>query len=101
MDSSISIHMIKRIRQHFRKSRELSPTAYYCELSETVLLITASAILTFTVLDPATKIFIPLYFVGSCLGIVSTIIRVAPMATILCTWFAVMNLVAMIQLFIL
>ena len=93
--------MIKRIQQHFRKSRELSPTAYYCELSETVLLITASAILTFTVLDPATKIFIPLYFVGSCLGIVSTIIRVAPMATVLCTWFAIMNLVAMIQLFIL
>jgi len=93
--------MIKRIREHFRKSYELSPTAYYCELAETTLLIAASAILTFTVLDPATKIFIPLYFVGSCLGIVSTIIRVAPVATILCTWFAIMNLVAMIQLFIL
>ena len=93
--------MIKRIREHFRKSYELSPTAYYCELGETTILIAASAILTFTVLDPATKIFIPLYFVGSCLGIISTIIRVAPMATILCTWFAVMNLVAMVQLFIL
>ena len=78
----------------------MSPTAYYCELAETVLLITASAILTFTVLDPATRIFIPLYFVGSCLGIVSTVIRVAPMATILCSWFAIMNLVAMIQLFL-
>ena len=93
--------MLTRIRQHFRRSYELSPTAYYCELFETALLITASAILTFTVLDPATEIFIPLYFVGSCLGIVSTVIRVAPMATILCSWFAVMNLVAMIQLFIL
>jgi len=93
--------MIKRIREHFRKSYELSPVAYYCELGETSILIAASAILTFTVLDPATEIFIPLYFVGSCLGIVSTIIRVAPMATVLCTWFAVMNLVAMIQLFIL
>ena len=93
--------MLTRIKDHFKKSYELSPTAYYCELCETALLITASAILTFTVLDPATKIFIPLYFVGSCLGIVSTIIRVAPMATVLCTWFAIMNLVAMIQLFIL
>ena len=93
--------MIKRIREHFRKSYELSPTAYYCELGETTILIAASAILTFTVLDPATKIFIPLYFVGSCLGIISTIIRVAPMATVLCTWFAIMNLVAMVQLFIL
>ena len=93
--------MLTRIRNHFRKSYELSPTAYYCELAETVLLITASAILTFTVLDPATRIFIPLYFIGSCLGIVSTIIRVAPMATILCSWFAIMNLVAMVQLFIL
>ena len=93
--------MIKRIREHFKKSYELSPTAYYCELAETSILIAASAVLTFTVLDPATEIFIPLYFVGSCLGIVSTVIRVAPMATILCTWFAVMNLVAMIQLFVL
>jgi hypothetical protein len=93
--------MIQRIRQHFEKSYKLSPLAFYCELAETTLLITASAILTFTVLDPATRIFIPLYFVGSCLGIVSTIIRVAPMATILCTWFAIMNAVAMIQLFIL
>ena len=93
--------MLTRIKDHFKKSYELSPTAYYCELCETALLITASAILTFTVLDPATRIFIPLYFVGSCLGIVSTIIRVAPMATILCTWFAIMNLVAMVQLFIL
>ena len=93
--------MLTRIRQHFRRSYELSPLAYYCELIETVLLITASAILTFTVLDPATRIFIPLYFVGSCLGIVSTVIRVAPMATILCSWFAVMNLVAMVQLFLL
>ena len=93
--------MIKRIREHFRKSYELSPTAYYCELAETSILIAASAVLTFTVLDPATTVFIPMYFVGSCLGIVSTIIRVAPMATILCTWFAIMNLVAMVQLFIL
>lgn len=93
--------MIQRIIQHFEKSYELSPLAFYCELFETTLLITASAILTFTVLDPATRIFIPLYFVGSCLGIVSTIIRVAPMATVLCTWFAVMNAVAMVQLFIL
>ena len=91
--------MLDRIRNHFQKSYQLSPTAYYCELAETVLLIAASAILTFTVLDPATRIFIPLYFVGSCLGIVSTVIRVAPMATVLCTWFAIMNLVAMIQLF--
>lgn len=93
--------MIKRIREHFKRSYELSPLAYYCELAETSILIAASAVLTFTVLDPATTVFIPMYFVGSCLGIVSTIIRVAPMATVLCTWFAIMNLVAMVQLFIL
>ena len=92
---------LKRIRDHFRRSYELSPLAYYCELVETVLLITASAILTFTVLDPATKIFIPLYMIGSCLGIVSTVIRVAPMATILCSWFAVMNGIACVNLFVL
>lgn len=42
---------------------------------EAFFLISASAILTFTVLDPATKIFIPMYFFGSILGIVSAVRR--------------------------
>ena len=93
--------MIAKVKNFVKESYEQSPLAFFCEMAEATLLISASAVLTYTVLDPATKIFIPLYFVGSCLGIVSTVIRVAPMATILCSWFAVMNLVAMIQLFIL
>ena len=93
--------MIAKVKNFVKESYEQSPLAFFCEMAEATLLISASAVLTYTVLDPATRIFIPLYFVGSCLGIVSTVIRVAPMATILCTWFAVMNLVAMIQLFVL
>ena len=93
--------MIAKVKNFVKESYEQSPLAFFCEMAEATLLISASAVLTYTVLDPATRIFIPLYFVGSCLGIVSTVIRVVPMATILCTWFAVMNLVAMIQLFVL
>ena len=54
-----------RIKEIIKESHRLSPTAFYCEMVETVLLLTASAILTFTVLDPATEIFIPLYLAGS------------------------------------
>jgi hypothetical protein len=68
---------------------------------ETTLLIVASVILTFTVLDPATKIFIPLYLLGSILGVISTVIRKAAFAIVLCAWFVVMNSIAMVQLFIL
>jgi hypothetical protein len=67
---------------------------------EALFLISASAILSFTILDPATTIFVPLYLVGSILGIVSAVIRQAAFVIILCSWFSAMNLWALIQLFV-
>ena len=93
--------MISPIINFFKESYRLSPFAFYCELAEAVLLISASAILTWTVLDPATKIFIPLYLLGSILGTISTVIRKAGFAIVLCSWFVVMNSIAMVQLFVL
>ena len=75
--------------------------AFWCEMVEATFLITASAILTFTVLDPATRIFIPLYFVGSVLGVISAVIRKAAFVIVLCSWFTIMNAIALVQLFIL
>lgn len=91
---------MERIIQFFKKSHRLSPTAFYCELAEASLLISASAILTFTVLNPATKIFIPLYFAGSILGVISAIIRQAAFVIVLCSWFTLMNAIALIKLFL-
>lgn len=93
--------MIKPVIQFFKDSYKLSPLAFYCELIEAVMLITASAVLTFTILDPATKIFIPMYLVGSILGVISTWIRRAGFAIVLTLWFVGMNSIAMVQLFIL
>tara|TARA_B100000780_G_C20969733_1_gene387167 strand:- start:228 stop:437 length:210 start_codon:yes stop_codon:yes gene_type:complete len=67
---------------------------------EAVFLIGASAVLTFTVLDPATRIFIPMYLVGSVLGVCSAIIRKAAFVIVLCSWFVIMNTIAIIQLFL-
>ena len=92
---------MKAVIRFFKESYQLSPFAFYCELLEAILLISASAILTYTVLDPATKIFIPLYLFGSILGVISTIIRRAGFAIVLCAWFVVMNSIAMVQLFVL
>jgi hypothetical protein len=93
--------MIESVKQFFKDSYTLSPLAFYCELVEAVMLIGASAVLTFTVLDPATKIFIPMYLVGSILGVISTWIRRAGFAIVLTLWFVVMNSIAMVQLFVL
>lgn len=93
--------MIKLVVTFFKDSYKLSPLAFYCELVEAVMLISASAVLTYTVLDPATKIFIPMYLVGSILGVISTWIRKAGFAIVLTLWFVVMNSIAMIQLFLL
>ena len=89
-----------KLKEFIKESHRLSPTAFYCEMVETVLLLTASAILSFTILDPATEIFIPLYLAGSILGIISTVIRKAFFAIVLCAWFTVMNTIALIQLVI-
>jgi|TARA_Y100000022_G_C13088681_1_gene301201 hypothetical protein len=93
--------MIAKIKKFVKDSYTFSPLAFWCEMIEATFLITASAILTFTVLDPATKIFIPLYFVGSALGIVSAVIRKAAFVILLCSWFTTMNAIALVQLFIL
>ncbi len=92
--------MIFRIQNFFKESYRLSPTAFYCEMIEASLLISASAILTFTVLDPATKIFIPMYFIGSIFGIISAVIRRAAFVIILCSWFTLMNAIALWKLFL-
>ena len=91
--------MIEKITNFWKESYKSSPLAFYCEMVEAVFLIAASAILSFTILDPATTIFVPLYLVGSVLGIVSAVIRQAAFVIILCSWFSAMNLWALIQLF--
>lgn len=91
---------LNRITNFFKESRRLSPTAFYCEMAEASFLISASAILTFTVLDPATKIFIPMYFVGSILGVISAVIRKAAFVIVLCSWFTAMNGIAIWKLFL-
>ena len=93
--------MIIQIKKFIKDSYRFSPLAFWCEMVEATFLITASAILTFTILDPATKIFIPMYFLGSALGIISAVIRKAAFVIVLCSWFTVMNAIALVQLFIL
>ena len=92
--------MIAKTIQFFKDSKESSPLAFYCEMVEALFLITASAILSFTILDPATKLFVPMYLLGSVLGIISAVIRQAAFVIVLCSWFTAMNLFALVQLFL-
>ena len=84
----------------FKRSYQTDRAAFYAEIVETMLLVTASAVLAFTILDPATTIFIPLYLCGSILGMFSTYRR-GSSAVILTTWFTIMNSFAFVQLFLL
>ena len=74
--------------------------AFWCEMIEATFLITASAILTFTILDP-NKDFYSNVFFRIPLGIISAVIRKAAFVIVLCSWFTIMNAIALIQLFIL
>ena len=85
--------MITHIKKFVKDSYTFSPIAFWCEMVEASLLITASAILTFTILDPATRIFIPMYFLGSALGIISAVIRKAAFVIVLCSWFTIVIII--------
>ena len=100
LKTKITIESVfSNVKEYFKESHRLSPLAFYCELCETTLVCGASAILTYTVLNPATKIFIPLFFIGSILGLISTIIRKAAPTIFLTSWFIMMNFIALIKLF--
>ena len=92
--------MITKVKNFVKESYQQSKVAFFCEMAEATFLISASAILTYTVLAPATKIFIPLYYIGSILGIISAIIRKAAFVIVLCGWFTVMNAIALWRLFL-
>ena len=92
--------IVKTVINYFKESYKQSKVAFYCELCEAVLVGGASATLTLTVLDPATKVFVPMYFVGSMMGVISTTIRKAAFATILTSWFTIMNAIALVKLFL-
>jgi|TARA_B100000925_G_scaffold105287_1_gene77626 hypothetical protein len=92
--------MITAVKNFVKESYQQSRVAFFCEMAEATLLISASAVLTYTVLNPATKIFIPLYLAGSVLGIISAIIRKAAFVIVLCSWFTVMNVIALWRLFL-
>ena len=89
---------MQNIKQFWINSYKLSPLAFYCEMIEAVFLISASAILSFTIVDPNGWHFVPLYLIGSMLGIISAIIRQAAFVIVLCSWFTAMNLYALVQL---
>tara|TARA_R110001592_G_scaffold259954_1_gene524192 strand:+ start:281 stop:568 length:288 start_codon:yes stop_codon:yes gene_type:complete len=90
--------MVTNVVEFFRNSYKLSPLAFYCEMVEAFFLITASAVLSFTILDPNGWHFVPLYLIGSMLGVISAIIRKAAFVIVLCSWFTIMNIIALAQL---
>ena len=92
--------LYNRVFDYFKESYARSKVAFYCEVTEAIVLITGSAVLSITILDPATEIFIPLYLIGSTLAVVSCYIRRSS-AIVLTSWFTIMNSWAFIQLFIL
>ena len=96
---------MKNVIKFFKKSYATDRTAFYAEITETVILMIASAMMSLTIIKTATSnpyayIFVPLYLIGSLLAVVSTYRR-GSSAIILTTWLVGFNLWAFIQLFVL
>jgi hypothetical protein len=90
----------KRIKDFFVESYKNNPKAFYIEVSEALATMSASLIMSLTVLNPATHIFIPLFLVGGILGTASCYLRKSS-AIVLTGWFTIVNVWAVVQLFIL
>jgi len=89
----------KRIKDFFVESYKNNPRAFYVEMTEALATMTASLIMALTVLNPATKIFIPLFLIGGILGTVSCYMRKSS-AIVLTSWFTAVNLWAFAKLFL-
>ena len=92
---------MKKIIHFWQESYTTNPTAFWIEMVSAICVMTGSAILTYTVLAPRPDIFVPFYFVGSTTSLVAAVMRKAAWIVVLTTWFSVMNLIALYQLFIL
>lgn len=89
----------KRIKDFFIESYNNNPKAFYVEMTEAGATMTASLVMSLTVLNPATTVFIPLFLIGGILGTVSCYMRKSS-AIVLTSWFTAVNLWAFTQLFI-
>ena len=83
----------------FKESHSTNPTAFWWEMFSALSVIICSAILTYTVLEPRPDIFIPFYWIGSLTGIFGAYYRLSSWTLILCSWFTIMNTIALWRLF--
>ena len=83
----------------FKESHSTNPTAFWWEMFSALSVILGSAILTYTVLEPRPDIFIPFYWIGSLTGIFGAYYRLSSWTLILCSWFTIMNTIALWRLF--
>ena len=86
--------------QFMRDSHSSNPKAFWWEMISALAVIIGSAILTYTVLEPRPDIFIPFYWFGSFTGIIGAYYRLSSWTLILCSWFTIMNSIAMWRLFV-
>ena len=84
----------------FKESHSTNTKAFWWEMFSAISVIIGSAILTYTVLQPRPDIFIPFYWIGSFTGIVGAYYRLSSWTLILCSWFTIMNTIALWRLFV-
>ena len=84
----------------FKESHSTNPKAFWWEMFSALSVIIGSAILTYTVLEPRPDIFIPFYWIGSLTGVFGAYYRLSSWTLILCSWFTIMNTIALWRLFV-
>lgn len=91
---------LNRIKEFWIESYKTDRKAFYYEMISAICVITGGFILTYTVLEPLPKLFIPFYWFGSLCGIIGAYYRKSSWIMVLMATFTIMHTVGLWRLFL-
>ena len=92
--------LLKSVKEFWLESYRTDKKAFYLEMVSAICVITGGGILTWTVLEPLPKMFIPLYWFGSVAGVIGAYYRKSSWIMVLMLTFVIMHTIGLWRLFL-
>lgn len=92
--------LLKSVKEFWLESYRTDKKAFYLEMVSAICVITGGGILTWTVLEPLPKIFIPFYWFGSVAGVIGAYYRKSSWIMVLMLTFVIMHTIGLWRLFL-
>ncbi len=90
----------KQTKDFWIESYKSNKRAFYLEMVSAICVIIGGGLLTWTVLEPLPKLFIPFYWIGSVTGIIGAYYRKSSWIMVLMLTFTIMHTIGLWRLFL-